>query len=75
MVQFSPPPPSLVDLLDTPEEQQEENEEEAGVYDYEELLDYLDDDDKFIYIYYAEMGHFSIFSLEMSSNVKNDDLV
>jgi len=33
-----------VDLLDTPEEEQEENEEEAGVYDYEELLDYLDDD-------------------------------
>ena len=38
-------PPSLVDLLDTPEEEQEENEEEAGVYDYEELLDDLDDDD------------------------------
>ena len=38
-------PPSLVDLLDTPEEEQEENEEEAGVHNYEELLDYLDDDD------------------------------
>ena len=37
-------PLSRVDLLDTPEEEQEENKEEAGVYDYEELLDYLDDD-------------------------------
>ena len=42
VVQFNTP--SLVDLLDTPEEEQEENEEEAGVYDYEELLDYLYDD-------------------------------
>ena len=38
-------PPSLVDLLGTPDAEQKENEEEAGVYDYEELLDYLDDDD------------------------------
>ena len=26
-------PPSLVDLLDTPEDEQEENKDEAGVYD------------------------------------------
>ena len=38
-------PLTPVDLLDTPEEEQEENEEEAGVHNYEELLDYLDDDD------------------------------
>ena len=41
---WSNSPPSLVDHLDTPEEEQEENEEEAGVYDHEELFDYLDDD-------------------------------
>ena len=42
-------PPSLVDLLDTTYQEGESNEEdgeEDGINDYEELLEYLDDDDE-----------------------------
>ena len=44
-------PPSLVDLLDTTYQEGESNEEdgeEDGINDYEELLEYLDDDDDYV---------------------------